>query len=235
MTERKKRVRVKNSQTSEYREELKPKTSGQSSYIRAMIENEVIFGIGPAGTGKSYCALGLAAQYLLEGKVKHIVIARPTVEASPRGLGYLPGKEQDKLSPYVRPAVEHLKRFLGKDQYLNYFRDGKIKIEALEYLRGTTFNDSFMIGEEFQNATTDQIKMFVTRIGENSKIVIDGDIDQADTKRTNSEYLTDLEYVLTKVKEHNLRSFAVVELTELDIVRNKLISDFIRIFPKRSI
>jgi phosphate starvation-inducible protein PhoH and related proteins len=219
-------------QAREYRETLKPKTKGQEEYIRLMSENIVTFGIGPAGTGKSYCALGLASQYLLDGDVSSIIVCRPTVEASgsSKGLGFLPGDQNQKLSPYVLPAVEILKKFLGRDSYGNYVRNGTIKFEPLEYLRGRTFDNAFMIGEEFQNASTEQIKMFITRIGENSRIVIDGDISQTDIKKTNSEYASDLEYIITKVERANLKNFGVHEMSNLDIVRNKIIGPFLDIF-----
>lgn len=227
MTERR---RKKRNESSEYKEKLTPKTEGHKGYIRCMAENTVTFCTGPAGSSKSYTALGLASQYLLEERVRRIVIARPTVEASPKGLGFLPGGINDKLSPYVQPAIEHLQRFLGRNTFHQLRGDGRICIEALEYLRGKTFDDSFIIGEEFQNATKEQIIMFVTRIGDRSRMVINGDMAQTDIRKDHCDYSTDLEYVIEKIKRSKIPEFGVVELSENDIVRNKLIGPFLRLF-----
>jgi len=228
MTERRKKKARE--PEKEYREVLKPKTVGHAEYIRCMSENTVTFCTGPAGSSKSYSSLGLACQYLLEERVDKIIIARPAVEAAPRGLGFLPGSVNDKLAPYVQPAVEHMQRFLGKNSYAAYRNSGKIIIEAMEYLRGRTFNMSFIIGEEFQNCTTDQIKMFVTRIGEDSKMVINGDVAQTDVRQHDSDYETDLEYVIYRVKKAKIKGFGVCELTKADIVRHPLIGPFLQIF-----
>ncbi len=210
-------------------EEFKARTPGQYNYLRTMTENIVTFGIGPAGTGKSYCAIGLACQYLLEQRVDRIIITRPCIEAAPRSLGALPGSLEEKVAPYLRPAVEHMKRFLGRDRFLEYFHRDDIVIEPLEFMRGRTFDNAFIIGEEFQNATTEQIKMFITRIGKFSKIVIDGDIEQADVKRTNSDFPTDLEYVIHKIEKSGIENFGVFELGESDIQRHEIIGPFLRV------
>lgn len=217
---------TKSQKSAKYGVDLKPVTIGQREYIRTMVENTVTFGIGPAGTGKSYCAIGLACQYLLEGKVDRIVVTRPCVEAAPRSLGALPGDLDEKVAPYLIPAVEHMKKFLGVDTYRDFKAKGLIVIEPLEFMRGRTFENAFIIGEEFQNATTDQIKMFVTRLGKESKVVIDGDIEQTDIKKTNSDYKSDLEYVIKKIT--GLEKFGVYELTEADIQRNPIIGPFLR-------
>jgi phosphate starvation-inducible PhoH-like protein len=216
------------SSNHEMREKFEAKTKGQKEYIRSMIENDVVFATGPAGTGKSYLALGLACQYLLDGRYDKIVICRPTVEASPKGLGFIPGDISEKLSPYVMPAVEHIKKFIGRDRYYKEFHLENIKFEALEYMRGRTFSNSFIIVEEAQNCTTEQLKMIVTRIGEDSKIVINGDVDQTDLKIKHGESIIDFEYVINKLERADLDLFGIVELTELDIIRNPLIAGFLR-------
>lgn len=230
MTERK---RKKNSQTYvEPRIELKPITKGHAEYIRCMSENTVTFCTGPAGSSKSYSALGLACQYLLQERVDKIIIARPAVEASPRGLGFLPGGVNDKMLPYVQPAIEHLEKFLGRNTCQNYRHSGKIIIEAMEYLRGRTFDHAFILGEEFQNCTTEQIKMFVSRIGRDSKMVVNGDIAQTDIPKYDCDYTTDLAYVIHKLKQAELEGFGICELTPSDIVRNKLIGPFLQLFER---
>lgn len=209
-------------------EELKTRSAGQTEYIRTMVENTITFGIGPAGSGKSYCALGLAAQYLNEGKVQRIIVTRPHVEAAPKSLGALPGGIDEKVAPYLVPAVEHLKLFLGVDRYYNLRDKGEIVIEPLEFMRGRTFKHTFIVGEEFQNATTEQIKMFMTRIGDGSKMVIDGDIEQTDMKKTNSQFSTDLEFAIYKVKD--IEGIGLYELQECDIVRHPLIGKIVKAF-----
>lgn len=231
MTERR-RKKNRGTEAREFREELKPKTQGHKDYIRCMIENTVTFCTGPAGSSKSYTALGLAAQYLLNEEVDRIIIARPTVEASPKGLGFLPGGLNEKMNPYVKPAIKHLERFLGKNTLSQMRGSGRILVEPLEYMRGETFDNSFIIGEEFQNATTEQIIMFVTRIGENSKISVNGDIAQTDLNEEASKYQTDLEYIIEKLKTGKLDEFGIIELGEADIVRNKLIGPFLRLFKR---
>ncbi len=208
--------------------EFKPKTEGQRNYLLTMIENDVTFVTGDAGTGKSYLALGLACQYLLERRYDYIIIARPTVAATigNRDLGFLPGDENDKMSPWVRPAVTNLKRFLGVETYTKFFKEGIIKIEPLEYMRGMTYDNSFIILEEAQNCTKEQLKMLITRIGDNSKILINGDVDQTDLK--NSGESSDLMWVINRVESFNLEHFGVAHLTESDIVRNPLIAGFLR-------
>lgn len=206
----------------------RPQTEGQREYMRILIENDVTFVTGDAGTGKSYLALGLAAQYLVEERFDKIIIARPAVEASKKGLGFLPGQLSEKMLPYVLPAIAHLKRFLGKDLYANMVRDDRIVFETLEYMRGSTYDYSFMILEESQNADVEQLTMFITRIGKESKILINGDIEQTDLRNKGEN--SDLLYVINKVR--HLEGFGVAELTENDIVRNPLIKSFLRAMKK---
>lgn len=206
---------------------FKPKTENQAKYLKKIENNTVTFCTGPSGTGKSMCAIALAAQYYLDGRVSNIVIARPAVEASPKGLGFLPGSLNDKLEPYLMPAINHLKKLLGKEKYAQALENGEIKFEALEYMRGNTYDYSFMILEEAQNCTVEQLVMFITRIGQDSKIVINGDTEQTDLESTGK--YTDLETVINKVLNNALPSFAAIELTDDDIVRNSIIKDFIKV------
>lgn len=226
---RNKKTVTDNKQQIKLRSEFEGKTYGQKEYIRAIYDNTVTFVTGPAGSGKSFLAIGVACRGLINGDFDKIVLARPTIEASPKGLGFLPGDLNAKLNPYLLPAISHLKNFLGENTYQNFIRDKKIVFEPLEYMRGRTFDNSFMILEEAQNCTKDQLVMFVTRIGENSKIVIDGDIEQTDLRR-NDEGVGDLEYVMQKMEKSNLDEFKVFRLTENDIVRNRLIKEFLRVF-----
>jgi phosphate starvation-inducible PhoH-like protein len=207
---------------------VKGKTEGQDNYIDAIDNSLITFSIGMAGTGKSYIALGLAVEMIEDGEVDSIIVARPTVETSHKGLGHLPGDIDEKLSPYVLPAVEHLKYFLGKDRYGSLYHEGKIKFEALEYMRGRTFNKSFIILEEAQNCTFEQLVMFVTRIGANSKMVINGDIAQNDLRTGHEKpYLAQM---IDKIKRTGLENegFAVIELTEADVIRNPIIPKFLK-------
>lgn len=225
--------RAKKTETSKrygLQEEFKPKTKNQSDYLRTLIDNDITFVTGCAGTGKSYLAIGLACQYFLDKRYDKIVIVRPAIEASKKGLGFLPGTLDEKLSPYLLPAIEHMKRFLGKDAYLTAVRDENIKFVSLEYMRGTTINYSFVILEEAQNCTTEQLKMFVTRIGTESKMLINGDTEQTDLwKSEQAEYSTDLEYVINKVKKATIPGFGFAELDENDIQRHRLIGPFLRV------
>lgn len=229
MTERRKK-KTKSSSQVEYRENLKPITKGHADYIRSMSENIVTFCTGPAGCSKSYSVLGLASQYLLEEKVERIIIARPAIEASKKGIGFLPGGLQEKFNPYVQPAIEHLQRFLGRNTYSQLRASDRIRMEPLEFLRGKTFDNSFIIGEEFQNAETEQIIMFVSRIGKNSKLVLNGDANQTDI--LSYKELTDFEYVINKVEKSKLKDFGIVRLGKEDIVRHPIIAPFLTLFNK---
>jgi phosphate starvation-inducible PhoH-like protein len=207
--------------------QFKPKTENQAKYVKKIEDNTVTFCTGPAGTGKSLVAIALAAKYYLDGKVSRIVIARPAVEASTRGLGYLPGDLNEKIQPYLMPAINHLKKLLGRDRYAQAVEREEIKFETLEYMRGSTYDYSFMILEEAQNCTVEQLVMFITRIGQDSIIVINGDVEQTDLS-VSGKY-TDLEIVINRVLNNALEGFAAVQLTDDDIVRNPIIKDFIKV------
>jgi len=197
---------------------LKPKTENQAKYIRAMVESDVTICIGPAGTGKTTITVGLACQYLLEGKVSKIIVTRPVVESG-KGLGFLPGTFQDKIHPYLVPIFEEMNLYLSKDIVEKLLREKKIEVCPLEYMRGRNFHDAFIILDEAQNATYQQIKMLITRMGSRSKCVINGDIEQTDLSDNLSGALEECVDRLD-----NLKGVGIVELERCDIIRNKIIS-----------
>jgi phosphate starvation-inducible PhoH-like protein len=213
---------------------LETRTENQRKYMYAMKNNVCTICIGMAGTGKSYLALGLAAQQLKEGIVDKIVIARPTVEASPKSLGALPGDLNEKISPYLFPAIEHLKGFLGKGLYAKFVNEDKIQFKPLEFMRGSTYNNSFMILEESQNCTFEQLKMFITRIGKDSKIVINGDTAQTDLNMYDKGRRIDLDLMIDRIwsEDHDynsrLNDFAVIVLGSADVIRHPIIPEFLR-------
>ena len=158
------------------------KTINQKDYIRDIIENDVIFCTGPSGSGKSYIAAGIAANHIYRDEVEQIIVTRPLVCAG-KDIGSLPGELDEKIKPYLLPMEENLKHFLGRDYYGKLFNESRIRYEPLEVMRGATFHDAYMILDEAQNCTLDQIKMFITRMGDNSKVLINGDIRQTDIRK----------------------------------------------------
>lgn len=196
---------------------LKPKSVNQENYIISMVENDVTVCTGPAGSGKSSVAVGLACGWLLENKIEKIIITRPTVENG-RGLGYLPGNKDEKIHPYLVPILEEMEQYLGKMTLTKYREAGIIEMCPLEYMRGRNFHNSFMILDEAQNATYEQIKMFLTRIGMNSTAVIEGDPQQSDLPYNMRGAIMDI-----KEKLFGLQGVGVCELQATDIVRNPII------------
>ena len=194
------------------------KTDNQADYIRCMVESDVAFCSGPAGSGKTAVAVGLGCEYFLDKKVTKIIITRPVVESG-RGLGYLPGSLTDKIQPYLVPVIEEMKLYLGPETYHSGRAINEIEMCPLEYMRGRNFHDSFMILDEAQNATYEQIKMFLTRIGSNSKAIINGDIDQTDLNETCEGGLSSCMDRLEGVE-----GVSICRLTSEDIVRNGIIS-----------
>ena len=160
---------------------IEAKTENQKDYIRDLVENDVIFCIGPSGSGKSFIAAGIAANKIFKNEIDQIIVTRPLVCAR-KDIGSLPGELDDKIKPYLLPMEENLKYFLGRDYYGKLFNDRRIRYEPLELMRGATFNDSYMILDEAQNCTIEQIKMFITRMGKESKVMINGDIRQTDIR-----------------------------------------------------
>ena len=202
---------------------LKPKTRNQATYIKCMEHSDITICDGPAGSGKTAVAVGLACQYLQEGRVNKIVITRPIVESG-KGLGYLPGNFQEKVHPYLVPILEEMNLYLSREKVHTLQDDGTIEICPLEYMRGRNFHQSFMILDEAQNATHEQMKMFATRMGRQSKCVINGDIEQSDLPHSmrgalekGLETLSDIEGV------------SVVELDFSDIIRNDIIAKILSV------
>lgn len=163
---------------------LVAKTENQKDYIRSIIENDIIFCTGPSGTGKSFIAAGVASEHLLKDKIDTIIVTRPLV-CTGKDIGSLPGELGEKIKPYLQPMEENLKYFLGRDKFGLYYNTRRIRFEPLETMRGSTFHNSYMILDEAQNCTLEQIKMFITRMGENSKVMINGDTKQTDLYRGN--------------------------------------------------
>ena len=180
MQHKKKRNRKSNSNRNNFKQ-VEARTENQKDYIRAIVENDVIICVGPAGAGKSFVAAGISAQHLVQKRLEQIIVTRPLVCAG-KDIGSLPGELDEKIKPYLLPMEENLKHFLGRDYYGKLFNEGRIRYEPLEVMRGATFHDSYMILDEAQNCTFEQIKMFITRMGEGSKIIINGDTNQTDIK-----------------------------------------------------
>ena len=201
---------------------LKPKTENQADYIRLMADNIVTMCHGPAGTGKTSVSVGLACEYLTEGKIKKIIIPRPVVESSRKGLGYLPGSFKDKIHPYLIPVLEEMDLYLNSQQSKRFLDSDIIEIVPLEYMRGRNFHNAFMILDEAQNATFEQIKMFITRVGRDSKAVINGDLQQSDLSSNSS---CDFHEIIKRLDK--LENVGIMELTADDIIRNPIIGKII--------
>jgi phosphate starvation-inducible PhoH-like protein len=194
---------------------LAAKTENQKEYIRSIIENDITFCTGPSGTGKSFIAAGMAAEHLLKDKIDTIIVTRPLV-CTGKDIGSLPGELNEKIKPYLQPMEENLKFFLGRDRFGLYYNMRRIRFEPLETMRGSTFHNSYMILDEAQNCTLEQIKMFITRMGENSKVMINGDTKQTDLYNTNG-----LNYCLDKLK--NINGIGICGLDYGDIQRNGIL------------
>jgi phosphate starvation-inducible PhoH-like protein len=202
--------------------EFKPRTQNQFDYVRAIIESDITFCTGPAGTGKSLCAIALAIQYLYDEKIEKIVITKPVVEAGPKSLGALPGNLESKMLPHVRYLHEEAESYLGKSRLANYIRDNIIEITPLEFMRGATIDNGIMILDEAQNATEKQLMLFMTRLGIGSKAIITGDTEQTDLA---PQWTGGLVKCLSRL--HDLEGISMVGLTEADIQRNPLIGKII--------
>ena len=203
---------------------IKPKTIGQKKYIESVLKNTITIGVGPAGTGKTYLAVAAAVAAFRERKVNRIILTRPAVEAGER-LGFLPGDLQSKVDPYLRPLYDALFDMLGAETYQKYLERGNIEVAPLAYMRGRTLDDSFIILDEAQNTTSEQMKMFLTRLGEGSRMVITGDTTQIDLPDKRKSGLVIASRILKKVED-----IAVCEFTNRDVVRHKLVQDIIRAY-----
>ena len=203
---------------------IKPKTLGQKGYVEAIRKHDIVFGIGPAGTGKTYLAMTMAVKALKERTVQRLILTRPAVEAG-ENLGFLPGDLQEKVDPYLRPLYDALHDLLGVDVYKAYMEKGIIEIAPLAYMRGRTLDESFIILDEAQNTTAEQMKMFLTRLGFGSRAVITGDVTQIDLPRGRFSGLAQIEEILTGVP-----GISFIHLTDQDVVRHPLVQKIIRAY-----
>ncbi|MGG1635818.1 PhoH family protein [Paenibacillus sp. NRS-1760] len=200
---------------------IRVKTIGQRHYVKTIRKKDIVFGIGPAGTGKTYLAVVLAVAALKEGSVKRIVLTRPAVEAG-ENLGFLPGDLQEKVDPYLRPLYDALHDVLGPDQTVKALERGMIEIAPLAYMRGRTLDDAFIILDEAQNTTPEQMKMFLTRLGFSSKMVITGDVTQIDLPRGKNSGLIEAQRILRDIEE-----IGIILFSEQDVVRHSLVQKII--------
>ena len=207
---------------------IKAKTVGQQKYMKAIQKNTITIGVGPAGTGKTYLAVAAAVAAFRERTVNRIILTRPAVEAGER-LGFLPGDLQNKVDPYLRPLYDALYDMLGAETFQKYQERGSIEVAPLAYMRGRTLDDSFIILDEAQNTTKEQMKMFLTRLGFGSKIVITGDITQIDLPDDKTSGLKDAVRVLDGIKD-----IAICRLTAADVVRHALVQEIINAYEKAS-
>ncbi len=205
---------------------VKPKTLGQQNYIRAIEDNTVVLAIGPAGTGKTYLAVAQAVKAFRAKDVNRIILTRPAVEAGEK-LGFLPGDLQQKVDPYLRPLYDALFDMLGAETFLKYQERGNIEVAPLAYMRGRTLDDSFIILDEAQNTTPEQMKMFLTRLGFRSKVVVTGDITQVDLGEGKKSGLMEATNVLKNVED-----IAIIRLDEKDVVRHKLVQSIIKAYDR---
>ena len=205
---------------------LKAKTLGQKQYVDAVRKNDIVFGIGPAGTGKSYLAVAMAINSLKNKEVERIILARPAVEAGER-LGFLPGDLQEKVDPYLRPLYDALYDILGRDAALRLKEKETIEVVPLAYMRGRTLDNSFIILDEAQNATKEQMKMFLTRMGFGSKVIVTGDITQIDLPRGKRSGLVDAMHILNHVE-----GIAFCRLTDSDVVRHPLVRRIVNAYDR---
>ena len=205
-----------------------PRSKKQKEYVRSLKTNQITISLGPAGTGKTYLAVAVALTMLLEKKVERIILSRPAVEAGER-LGFLPGDMKDKIDPYLRPLYDSLYDLLDYDRIQRKIESGAIEIAPLAFMRGRTLKNSFAILDEAQNATETQIKMFLTRIGENSKLVINGDPSQVDLPNKNQSGLIKSQVILKSIKE-----ISVINFDHRDVVRHPLVTKIIKAYQKNT-
>lgn len=205
---------------------IRPKTLGQKKYVDAIKRSSIVFGVGPAGTGKTYLAVALAVYALKNKEIDKIILTRPAVEAGEK-LGFLPGDMNEKVDPYLRPLFDALQEMMGQDAYLRHIERGSIEIAPLAYMRGRTLSNSFIILDEAQNTTKEQMKMFLTRMGENSRIVVTGDVTQIDLPKNVKSGMIDAIEVLDGVE-----GIEIVKLTAKDVVRHELVTRIIHAYEK---
>jgi len=206
--------------------QVKSRTIGQKRYVKAMRENTVVFAIGPAGTGKTYLAMAMAVVALKNKEVERIILTRPAVEAG-ENLGFLPGDLQTKVDPYLRPLYDALYEFLGGEAFARLSERGIIEVAPLAYMRGRTLSDAYIVLDEAQNCTQEQMKMFLTRFGENSRVVVTGDITQIDLPKEKKSGLVHCVDILK-----DLDNISVQHLTHKDVVRHNLVQSIIRAYER---
>jgi phosphate starvation-inducible PhoH-like protein len=206
--------------------QIKCKTLGQKRYVKAIKNNTVIFAIGPAGTGKTYLAMAMAVVSLKNKEVERIILTRPAVEAGEK-LGFLPGDLQNKVDPYLRPLYDAMYDFMGADAYKRLSERGTVEVAPLAYMRGRTLSDSFIILDEAQNCTLEQMKMFLTRFGEGSKVVVTGDVTQTDLPADKKSGLKHAVRVL-----RDIEGIEIIYLTHKDVVRHPMVQNIIRAYEK---
>ena len=207
---------------------VKPKTPGQHEYLEAIRAHDVVFAVGPAGTGKTFLAVAAAMEALMQEQIRKIVLVRPAVEAG-ESLGYLPGDLNAKINPYLRPLLDAIQQLVDYDQFQRLLERGVIEIVPLAYMRGRTLNDAFIICDEAQNTSISQMKMFLTRMGMNSKIVVSGDTTQIDLPSNVRSGLIDAMHRLK-----NIKGIGFTKLTRGDIVRHRLVQNIIDAYDQRS-
>jgi phosphate starvation-inducible protein PhoH and related proteins len=206
--------------------EIRPKTTGQRAFVHSIEQNALTFGIGPAGTGKTFLAVAMAIRALRAHEVSRIILSRPAVEAGEK-LGFLPGDLREKVDPYLRPIYDALEEILDVSVVTKYLERGTIEVAPIAYMRGRTLNDAFVILDEAQNATAEQLKMFLTRLGQGSTMVVNGDVTQIDLPVRSG--------LLDAVRRlESLEDVGSVELTESDVVRHPLVAQIIRAYASRA-
>ncbi len=205
---------------------IKPKTLGQKKYIESIKENTISFGVGPAGTGKTFLAVSMAVRAFRSHEINKIILTRPAVEAGEK-LGFLPGDLQTKVDPYLRPLYDALFEMLGAESFAKYQERGSIEVAPLAYMRGRTLDDAFVILDEAQNTSPEQMKMFLTRLGFNSKMVITGDVTQIDLPDPRKSGLIEAVKVLKNVNDIGINYFS-----EKDVVRHKLVQDIVKAYER---
>ena len=231
-----KNIELKNSNVKSFQQLIKTprksviaRSEKQSEYIKALKENDIVISLGPAGTGKSFLAVSVAVTLLMEKKIDRVILSRPAVEAGEK-LGFLPGDMKEKVDPYLRPLYDALYELFGADKIDKKIENGEIEIAPLAFMRGRTLKNCFAILDEAQNATETQIKMFLTRIGENSKLVVNGDPSQIDLINKNQSGLIKTRKILKDLNE-----IKVIEFDYNDVVRHPLVSKIIKAYQKKSI
>ena len=205
---------------------IRSKTLGQRAYVEAVRKHELTLAVGPAGTGKTYLAMAMAVVALKAKEVERIVLTRPAVEAGEK-LGFLPGDMTQKVDPYLRPLYDALHELMGADSYLRLAERGTVEVAPLAFMRGRTLSDAFIILDEAQNATSEQMKMFLTRLGANSRCIVTGDVSQTDLPEDKKSGLVEAVNVL-----RNVEGVAIVELTARDVVRHELVQRIVQAYEK---